>query len=222
MHLRHDRGMEGTRYSYMWMCINIFVEKYIHTHEELWEGDSKTHVTAWKQKGWVRQGNPKGRLGEMGHSPPSLNAVMRDLFSKVFWCRCGWWRQNHLNLCIWWGQESEQSPFYYCQVQLIQLSRNSRNPVPWAVSPCSLPSSCWDGNGPLEKTGICLSKIGAELEPFQSSNEDVKIYVRFLNSNRNKTKSWTTLRRSVFCISWNKTIISLCSPRNSDRVQHVL
>lgn len=65
MHLRHESGTEGTRFSYMCICMNIFVEKYIHTHVEFWEGDGKTYVTAWKQKGWVRQGNPKGRLGEM-------------------------------------------------------------------------------------------------------------------------------------------------------------
>lgn len=223
MHLRHKSGTKGTRYSYMWMCMNIFIEKSIHTHEELWERDSKTYVTAWKQKGWVRQGNPKGRLEETWHSLPSqmlwwgissqtcFNAGVDDWDRKF--------NEDHLNLCVWWGKESERSPFYYCQVQLIQLSRN---PISWAVSSCTIPSSSWDGNGPLEKIGICLSKTSGQLEPFQSSNEDIKIDVRFLNINRNKIKSWTTLRRSVFWVSWNKTIISLCSPRNSDGVQHVL
>lgn len=99
MHLRHKSGTKGTRNSYMWMCINIFVEKYIHTHEEFWEKDSKTSVTAWEQKGWVRQGSPKGRVEEMWHCHPSVHAVMTDLFSQVVWGRCGWLREN----CTHWA-----------------------------------------------------------------------------------------------------------------------
>lgn len=217
MHLRHESGTEGTRFSYMWMCINIIVEKYIHTHKELWEGDSKAYLTAWKQKGWVRQGNPKGRMGEMWHPPPSLNAVIRDVFSKVFWCRCGWLRQNCHSLRTTWTCVSGEG--------------RNQNRVHSTIAKCSLFSSpeIPEIQSPGQSAPALFHLlVGMEmghrkkLADYLNPNEDIKIDVRFLNINRNKIKSWTTLRRSVFWVSWNKTITSLCSPRNSDRAQHVL